>query len=472
MNFRRIGLAILISSFFLVTIYNLLFVSSGVWLAQLSYFDQLSSIEIDVAQDTTDLFKNISFIPSADVVIFESLERRSLKYVGGTGHWFHMAEHLFPYLESLTLKKKLYNASHIIFLFREKYAAEGLVPFTRFLITTILADSSYQYISFAWTSHSIYYSKNDSLNKIIFIKELHFSFMIDLKSQSPSELFSVNNIDILLEKLSLTRTSYDIYAQFLMDISWDAGEHTKGKWISNLHQYQFFTSKVSHICSIKSNNNNINNNTIHEDMMDDAFVWLSPDDPRRKYMRPAKISNSDLPKTIIIYQRDRSRILINANDVENKLRNVLDESATNDKHRKWTVKQVLHSNDRSPCDTIQLISQATVLITPHGFQCSLLIFQPLDSVLVEIQPYMYFMPHYYGTIQSLLRHYIPIQRSYLTEESTSDSILLSVFASAGILTRKICSKSSFCRYISRLQNVRASDAFISKVANYVNKHFV
>jgi hypothetical protein len=45
-------------------------------------------------------------------------------------------------------------------------------------------------------------------------------------------------------------------------------------------------------------------------------------------------------------------------------------------------------------------------MSSHGFQSLLLLFQPSESLFVELFPYNYYIPTYFGDIQLSLRFYL------------------------------------------------------------------
>lgn len=77
-----------------------------------------------------------------------------------------------------------------------------------------------------------------------------------------------------------------------------------------------------------------------------------------------------------------------------------------------------------PCQVARAVREATVLVTPHGFQSILALLQPPKSLLVEVFPYGYNKPEIYGLIQAGMRAYrYGKQRSYLHAESPPTSLL-------------------------------------------------
>ena len=77
-----------------------------------------------------------------------------------------------------------------------------------------------------------------------------------------------------------------------------------------------------------------------------------------------------------------------------------------------------------PCQVARAVREATVLVTPHGFQSILTLLQPPKSLLVEVFPYGYNKPEIYGLIQAGMRAYrYGKQRSYLHAESPPTRLL-------------------------------------------------
>ena len=71
---------------------------------------------------------------------------------------------------------------------------------------------------------------------------------------------------------------------------------------------------------------------------------------------------------------------------------------------KWEVELVYHDEkSRSPCQLLEIVSSARVFMSTHGFQSLLLLFQPTESLFVELFPHNYYIPAYFGDIQLSLR---------------------------------------------------------------------
>jgi hypothetical protein len=79
----------------------------------------------------------------------------------------------------------------------------------------------------------------------------------------------------------------------------------------------------------------------------------------------------------VLYQRDAGRLLRNINSVAKRLVDM-------------DVRIIQHDEGRSPCSLAQQIAQADVVITPHGFNTMVGLFQGPGTLLVEVYPYFYY----------------------------------------------------------------------------------
>jgi hypothetical protein len=201
------------------------------------------------------------------------------------------------------------------------------------------------------------------------------------------------------------------------------------------------------------------------------------------------LNSNKLTKNVIIYQRDTSRILVNSNEVARYLSTALNKPLTVTDRGinietvstvpNWTVMELLHSSAHrsTPCELVRTISAATVLITPHGFQSILLLFQPLSSLLVEIHPAFYVKPEVYGNINAGLHKYMHLHRLYLYEESlivpTSDikNSILHMLSYTKLITASSCLANPACRFIARQSNIKMSKDFMNRTVNFILKHF-
>lgn len=135
----------------------------------------------------------------------------------------------------------------------------------------------------------------------------------------------------------------------------------------------------------------------------------------------------------------------------------------------WNVQLVVHDQQRSPCDLVNMMQSTTALLTTHGFQSTMLLFLPDESVLAEVHTNSAFFPHHFGQLQLAFRQRFGDKRSYLAEESVATSwlgkILEVVFGSS-------CENVKTCRSLAKRQDAIATPAFLSRFAKFLNTHFV
>jgi len=142
-----------------------------------------------------------------------------------------------------------------------------------------------------------------------------------------------------------------------------------------------------------------------------------------------------------------------------------------------------------PCHLIRSVKDATVLITPHGFQSILLLFQPLKSLLIEIMPFAYNKPEIYGFIQAGIRSIPEFGefRSYLVHESHPTTLTSKVLHWLGLTgetaedegrqhwfpwSQKSCTKWAFCRFLVRQQDLVVDEAFLRRATDFIRNHFI
>jgi len=142
-----------------------------------------------------------------------------------------------------------------------------------------------------------------------------------------------------------------------------------------------------------------------------------------------------------------------------------------------------------PCHLIRAVKDATVLITPHGFQSILLLFQPLKSMLIEIMPFAYNKPEIYGFIQAGMRSLPGFgeYRSYMVHESHPTTVTSEVLHWLGLTgdtaedagrhhwfpwTQKSCTKWALCRYLVRQQDLVVDESFLRRATDFIRNHYI
>jgi hypothetical protein len=155
--------------------------------------------------------------------------------------------------------------------------------------------------------------------------------------------------------------------------------------------------------------------------------------------------------------------------------------------KKYTGTTTQH---HPPCELLRQVKDSSVLITPHGFQSILLLFQPKKSVFIEIMPFAYHKPEIFGMIQAGLRS-IPgfgEQRSYLVHESHPTSVTAKILHFLGLTgenaeedrdrkhwfawSQSKCTNWAICRHLVRDQDLVVDEAFLRRTADFIRNHFV
>lgn len=147
----------------------------------------------------------------------------------------------------------------------------------------------------------------------------------------------------------------------------------------------------------------------------------------------------------------------------------------------WTVELFVHSNSLPVCHLVRKVSDAHVYVTSHGFQDVLVLFQPLASLFVEIQPYSYSLvaTRWWSLFQAMLRE-LNLPRSYLFEESVADTTTFTgqihYYLTRTKLIDWFCnisgSAKGICRLWHRSQGMYMSEAMVNRTAEFILKHFV
>jgi hypothetical protein len=157
------------------------------------------------------------------------------------------------------------------------------------------------------------------------------------------------------------------------------------------------------------------------------------------------------------------------------------------------------------CDLIRSVKESTVLITPHGFQSILLLFQPKKSLFIEIMPFGYHKPEIFGFIQAGLRS-IPLFgefRSYMVHESHPTTIFAKILHFVGLRGEQTeedkvaqasssssdsgdsssdgrwwqwnqskCTGLAACRHLVRDQDLVVDEKFLRRVVEFIKTHYV
>jgi len=137
-------------------------------------------------------------------------------------------------------------------------------------------------------------------------------------------------------------------------------------------------------------------------------------------------------KKLVFYQRNNNRYIINADKIFGDLKQKLGDE--------WETHLYYHDDFALPCDLVRLLHDADVLLTPHGFQSTLLLFLPPGALLFEGFPLHYYAHLYETHSANYDLHY--------RRTKTNRQIVPTEFSVAGY-SSKLCKKHYECRYAAR-----------------------
>jgi hypothetical protein len=439
------------------------------------------------------------------VILFDPLGSNFVNKRGGLGQLYHLMERvvtLTPSKELDALRRRLYNAPNssknrsIIILFHEKIQIRSYISsLGRLMLSSLFAyrgQPLFTTMAFGYIKH---YPRQSWYNADLSLESIHSAvivFVTDISSQNSSQVFKTSL------KLSLSRVSpKDIPHDRILRITLPENLSSTLEWFNiDCSEYLLFRRSIATICDDQSLYPSLYSET--RSGRDALADHISPSHDKKanslvpgmysfehklyntgwrnrsagRFMENALVEAGTLPRKIVIYQRDKTRALLNVNHVLLRFRTDLIPS-------NWTVETLVHNENTAPCELLRSIASATALFTPHGFQSVLLLFQPIHSVLIEVHPKHAFSPEFYGFIQAGFRYNFKYGRSYLSEESAHSAWmteqLISTFIKPLLDSHynpydDIC-RSGICMQIAKLQNVEASDGFINMTIDYLKDHF-
>lgn len=176
-------------------------------------------------------------------------------------------------------------------------------------------------------------------------------------------------------------------------------------------------------------------------------------------LAPPNNNGSSTIYRITLYQRDRSRKLIEEKAAIGLIKSSLDSSGLDSKA--WEVHVLVHEDSRSPCSLAQELQFTDVLLTAHGFQSMLLLFLPRPAILFEIFPYRYFK-----------RGYCPLSTQFGIIHSGVMSPPIGLFARMVLtsLPTRVCFASKHCRGLARGDDVRLTQHGANRLVRLIKTH--
>ena len=193
----------------------------------------------------------------------------------------------------------------------------------------------------------------------------------------------------------------------------------KFMWLYTMKNVTTFRDSYSSLCNLPAEPEvTLSDMTITEDSEDDLSTVLKyggvnmvkhplnvfQNKPLQKSIAISKVDTKKKYK-LVLYQRDKGRVILNSKEVISSLRQGLSEDY-------WDINELVHNEQRAPCELLHIINSASVLVTAHGFQSNLLLYQPSHSTIAEIHTNMMYIPNFYGDLQLSLRQSFGFARYY------------------------------------------------------------
>jgi hypothetical protein len=418
------------------------------------------------------------------VVTFEALAGERLMSLGGTGHWFHFAQLLHGQgaktarrLKQLAQQPDGPGTDTVYVVFREELSAASLNAFTRMLTVAVLTGGHFRHVVFGSTAQLTRFA--DEKREVnggggqdwaVVRADVKVAFAVDTQqgtdvrfmadARGGGERRGVWGIDVrgVCGRELLQKAPHTVRGRY--------------KWFDTLEDYKGFRSSIGRTCSLDMVNEPLSRVIVpapsDEVLMPDSQSMVKCHSWCQEYglwpVPPVPVlSMQGQPKTVVIYQRNLNRRFTDVGDMARSLMVQLGPS--------WSVRVVQHDPTRAPCDVIQSVKDASVLVTVHGFQSLLLNFQPLQSVFVEVHPNGYVVPDIYGTLQVNMRRHLGLARSFVLVEGAQDLSAWTPVTAAARFCRHYLGLA-MCRHLLRNQEVHFGNdpARVAKVSKYILTH--
>lgn len=433
--------------------------------------------------------KECSSNNSAPAIVMESLIGNKLSSLGGTGHWFHLLERIVPAMHGIEKSSLFkYNNDVLYIVFKEKFAVDELNDFGRLMLTSTLSRGKFKKVVFGYSEKTRHFS----VESTGIIKDYVVGFVVDFDKDSMSRFSEGSS--------SFFRPNSEICMTNVFTLSWNLASHARERMFSSSSHFLDFRTAVVRSCSLEKSlmNTTFSPKCHAQEHSLDVNDIISFSHKKKKFLPVIStvddhgyLAINSLPKfndencvstnKIVVYQRDSSRKISNLNVMLKRLNQAIDtwnkkilSKETELRAPLWSLEVVVHSQSRPICELLSIISQASILISSHGFQSILLLFQPSKSSLVEVHPSSYFKPDVYGWMQLGIRSVARIPRGYFAIESTPKTWFMSFLRQVlfGLhFSSDFCLRYTICRYISRKQNVDMPMPFLNQMLADLEKYY-
>ena len=334
------------------------------------------------------------------------------------GHWFHFAEHHFPWFWLLRENEKATNGSRVFFHLDAPGKVEEMNSFTRFLAVMAVTDGSLKDAEFIHLPDAsafftvrprdTHWNYKDHENRL-----RYKSFMLDRATLPPSEdmLFHLHTPDITPE-LALRKGKHVHNVVVTGNIIGSLGAGTAGSMVlseagdvdvntDDLDRHTHHTHEgpqkectkymgtvggqfptVKRVCWLRQPGN--------AELFRKRFNDICPRSPaiEKELTMPPGVT-----RRLTVYQRDLSRTLLYLHDKGGVIDTLKKRIG---KH--WDIQIIIHDNRRSACEIGNRLEGTDVLLSTHGFQSMIAMLLPRGSMYFEVYPYKYYKPAYAPTL--------------------------------------------------------------------------
>lgn len=159
-------------------------------------------------------------------------------------------------------------------------------------------------------------------------------------------------------------------------------------------------------------------------------------------------------RKLIVYQRDKTRRFQNVHVIVDTLIMELESSD-------WEVELLIHDDRTPPCSLAHLISTADAIVTPHGFQATVVLFMKPGAVLYEVFPWLFRVPGIYGTLAS--KRGVEYDNYMSPPLGIVQGLVLSLI---GIDTGK-CTSNKRCKALAKKYDVRLDTQGINRLMKII-----
>jgi hypothetical protein len=367
------------------------------------------------------------------------------------GQWFHMAENFLVQHSLLAEQQRQLEGMSIWYNFDKRHFADKLNPFTRFLIFlgTVAPSTNIHSISFL-ANPDLIPLHTDSIPQSINVGD---GILIDrhILEDNAAQTFRLEGgVDPSIRFSQFDRNKRSPERKLLRAVSTSSSSVAP----VGFYPYSFELDPEEH-------HHHHHTSFLPNEVCFKYMGYIGGDRMRRTDWFPNEEDIHSLRATIrlgcpentdmlnryrktksykmVFYQRDRTRRFEQLAETLPLVKSVLPSS-------QWEFHVLYHDNDRSPCELAHFLQDTDVLVTPHGFQATLLLLLPTPALLFEVFPYPYYKPPY-----KHVAHSMGIVHGQYTSAPTSWLfVMLKQIYSVSV---RSCNQYFLCRDLARRQNV-------------------